>query len=365
MAGGYDTGEADWDFLFQQQRFAAEASVRYVAPHRRLTNVVGTLGPAADTTETESFVLPRFGVSVGMGEHLRCLASYREPWEGHANYGTGWTYSAAALEQHFSSEDYGLTCALGGNLGPGRIGVLGGVSYQRVHYRLLQAFGPGLPGVTNVDDDGVAWRAGLSYEIPEYALRASLIYNAAVGYHMTGTFSAFGTTMPVFGDLTMPQSVELKAQSGIAPGWLAFGSVKWANWNVVDSMPLCAVGTPACTQAFAVSGLTLQWHDTWTVTLGAAHAFTEKFALAGAVTWDQGASSGFTSQTDVWNLSLSGAFTPNPNVAVTAGGSVGILTGGSVNTHTLSGGVANPFGYTASFGDDLVYSLNLSAGVKF
>ena len=34
LAGGYDTGERDWDFLFQQTGFATEAAVRYINPQR-------------------------------------------------------------------------------------------------------------------------------------------------------------------------------------------------------------------------------------------------------------------------------------------------------------------------------------------
>ncbi|MEZ5789585.1 MAG: hypothetical protein R3D34_01840 [Nitratireductor sp.] len=43
------------------------------------------------------------------GDMLRCMGSYREPWGGHAEYGKNWTYTGSATEQHFSSEDYGLT----------------------------------------------------------------------------------------------------------------------------------------------------------------------------------------------------------------------------------------------------------------
>ena len=37
-AGGYDTGERDWDFLFQQDKVAAEAGTRYIDPQRTLKN---------------------------------------------------------------------------------------------------------------------------------------------------------------------------------------------------------------------------------------------------------------------------------------------------------------------------------------
>ncbi len=159
----------------------------------------------------------------------------------------------------------------------------------------------------------------------------------------------------------MPQTVELKAQSGVAPGWLAFGAIKWANWSVDQDMPLCIVGT-SCTQ---VSGLTLLWRDSWTVTLGAAHQFSKAFSLAGNITWDQGASQGFTSQTDTWAATLTGVWTPHDHVEVRLGGTVGLLTGGSLSTATLADGSTNYAGYKATFGDDFLYALNASAVLHY
>ena len=164
----------------------------------------------------------------------------------------------------------------------------------------------------------------------------------------------------------MPQSVELKAQSGVAPGWLAFGAVKWANWSVDQNMPLCAPGTTPCAiGSGALSALTLLWKDSWTVTLGAAHQFNDQFSLAGSLTWDQGASQGFTSQTDTWTLDLTGVWTPTKQFEFRFGGTIGVLTGGSLSTATLPGGVPNLVGYTASFGDDLVYALSARAAVHY
>ena len=114
-----------------------------------------------------------------------------------------------------------------------------------------------------------------------------------------------------------------------------------------------------------VSGLTLMWKDTWTVTIGAAHQFSDKLSAAASLTWDQGASQGFTSQTDTWTAGLTAIVTPSENVELQFGGTLGILTGGSLSTLVLPGGAGNPFGYTATFGNDLVWSLNASAKVHF
>ena len=364
LAGGYDTGESDWDFVFQERAVAFEAGVTHIAPQRRLTNINGMLGPSADVGETEAFTLPRASLAVNVADVARCMASYREPWAGHANYGTAWTYAPTAVEQHFSSRDYGLTCAASLSAGKGRVSLLGGVSLQEVRYRLTQAFGP-IIAATDVSDRSLAWRLGLAYEIPDYALRASLVYNSAVSYDMTGTFTTAGPALPVFGTITMPQSVELKAQSGVAPGWLAFGAVKWTDWSVVQSMPLCPVGLPACTQPAAVSGLALGFRDAWSVTLGAAHQFSEMFALAGNLSWNQGASAGFTSQTDVWSAGLTGILTPSENAVFRLGGTVGLLTSGTSSTLVVPGGFPNPFGYTATFGNDFVWTLSGGATIRF
>ena len=369
-AGGYDTGERDWDFLFQQDGFAVESEVRYIHPDRRLTNITGVFGPSADVSEASPFTIGRASATMKFGDMLRCMGSYREPWGGHAEYGKNWTYTGSATEQHFSSEDYGLTCAVSMAMEKGQISLIGGYSWQKIRYELDQfyAVGPGLTATTRVEDSSNAWRLGLAYEIPEYALRASLIWNSAVDYDMTGTVinPAIPFAGPVAGKITMPQSVEAKFQSGVAPGWLAFGAVKWTDWSVADNMPLCSTALPfACTQPFAVSGLTLLFKDSWTITLGAAHQFTEKFSLAGSLTWDQGATQGFTSQTDTWTAGLTAVLTPAKGVEFKLGGTAGIMTSGSLSTMTLPGGIPNPVGYTASFGNDFVYSLNGSAVFRF
>ncbi|MFZ1814172.1 MAG: outer membrane protein transport protein [Rhizobiaceae bacterium] len=370
VAGGYDTGERDWDFLFQNEPVAAEASVRYIHPDRKLSNITGVFGPSVDVSEASPFSIYRASAAMKLSDNARCLASYREPWAGHAIYGRNWTYASSATEQHFSSTDLGVTCAVSMPLEKGQISLLGGWSWQEVSYELDQFFavGPGLLATTRVKDSANAWRLGVAYEIQEYALRASLIWNSPVDYEMSGTVNNPAAVFngPVAGSLTMPQSVEAKFQSGIAPGWLAFGSVKWTDWSVTDNMPLCSTALPiACTIPVAVSGLTLLFKDSWTLTAGAAHQFNESFSLAGSITWDQGATQGFTSQTDTWVAGLTAVLTPSRGFEFKLGGTAGIMTGGSASTLVLPGGIPNPVGYTATFGDDFVYSLNASATLRF
>lgn len=378
LAGGFDTGERDWDALFGAgETVAFEAGARYISPERDLSNVattgvlIGAVATGSTTaSEAEAFSVFRASASARLGDHLRCLTSYREPFEGHANYGSGWLGAGAVIEQHFETRDFGLTCAATMPLDTGQVSLIGGASYQEADFELLQlAINPGGPAIigqtaTDASDSSWGWRIGVAYEIPEYALRASLIYNSQVDYDMSGIvtsplYAGFGGSVPVTGSISMPGSVELKAQSGVAPGWLAFGSVRWTNWDVTDAMLLIA---PVVGQ---VSGLELQWQDSWTLTAGAVHQLNEQLALTGSLTWDQGATNGFTPQTDTWVGAFNAVYSPIEHAQFVLGGALGLMTSGSYSTATLNSGAANPLGYSASFGNDLVYTLNASVRLSF
>ena len=257
-AGGYDTGERDWDFLFQQDKFAAEAATRYIDPQRTLKNVVGRRlpdGPVDCANDRDRGFLGRALQRHGAADAAICAAwaAIAQPFEGHANYGH---VVRRRLGDRAALHLRGLRADLRGL-------DAGGHGQPAVHRRRLlpddqlraaaelQHVPGGGPASTNVSDDGVGWRAGIGYEIPQYALRATLIYNSAIGYDMTGTGVACSRALatirgPLAGSITMPQSVEFKAQSGVAPGWLAFGAIKWTNWSVDQDMALCAPGTTSC-----------------------------------------------------------------------------------------------------------------------
>src|SRR5690606_31588463 len=125
---------------------------------------------------------------------------------------------------------------------------IGGTFYQEVYGfqdQLVQDFPAGFPmsgvGRLDLEGDGWGWRAGVAYEIPEYAFRASLVYNSEVKLDdITGTLDLSRVNgaplLDVHGSQSMPDVLELKVQSGIAPDWLAFGSVKWTDWSQLQKV---------------------------------------------------------------------------------------------------------------------------------
>jgi long-chain fatty acid transport protein len=156
----------------------------------------------------------------------------------------------------------------------------------------------------------------------------------------------------------MPEAIELKLQSGIAPDWLAFGSVKWTNWSVLQRIPFYNAG------GVEVTALELGYRDGWTVTGGVGHKFNEQWSGAVSLTWDRGTSQGFGTLTDTWTVGAGVAYSPNKNVEIRLAGVLGILTSGSSSAVTIDG-IAAGDEATYRFGDDLVAALSTSLKVKF
>jgi long-chain fatty acid transport protein len=395
FAGGLDRGGYNIDQLFDASQFSIQSGVIYFMPQRKLKNAKdidatdglgsnGTGGGSKSANETENYAIPYGGIKAGLGD-VDCLVDYSEPFGAHTNPGANWVGAQSNIETKVSSRNYAATCSYKFDVGPGQLRLIGGTFYQEIEgskERLVLApglIGSSLTGVGRLDleDSAWGWRAGVAYEIPEYALRASLVYNSRVKYDsLTGTVDLTqapvgaapysGKITNVYGAAEAPDSLELKLQSGIAPDWLAFGSVKWTNWSVLQSIALCPVGTGngSCNSKNQLTSLDLGYRDGWTVTGGVGHKFNDQWSGAVSVTWDRGTSDGYGSQTDSWMLGVGAAYSPVENVEWRLAGAVGILTSGSSGT-IVKDGITYGDDVTYSFGNDLVAAISTSIKVKF
>ncbi|MEP3436475.1 MAG: outer membrane protein transport protein [Hoeflea sp.] len=365
------------------------------------TAVVGGIiggggNPSPDTSGSidvdSDYVVPRVGLKVGVTDDISCLGTYTEPFGASADYGTGNAYSASTVAFSIDTRDIGLTCSYrfaGMQLGVGQsyFRFIGGVSYQELDgfqsrqrfldfAKLGQTAIPGT-GVTNtsgigsftVGGDAVGYRLGVAFEIPDIALRASLMYNSKYDYDLTGTQdnTGFGAIIPgtqrvpITMSTEIPQSVEFKIQSGIAPGTLAFASVKWQQWSRLGIIPVNGGVSPVSGTPTSLS-FDPVYRDGWTITGGVGRKFNDALSGSLALTWDRGTATTTGTQTDTWTVSGGLAHEVNENVELRLGGAIGLLTSGS-SVPAPGGDAANNVTY--SFGNDVVYALSGALKVKF
>ena len=378
-AGGFDRAGVNIDQLFDAAPYSFDAGVTYVSPQRTLKNVQRLDGSGMSSSSVDvggDYAVPRIGIKANIFEPVDCLATYTEPYGAEADFGMNNAYSPTAVEYYVKTNDFGLTCSYKVNVGKGTFRFIGGVSYQEVDAFLsrqtLLAFGNTGLGKFQLSDEAWGWRVGAAYEIPEIALRASLVYSSSYKYDgLSGTVDSTGFAggplgnvtgvFPVSASAEIPQAVEFKLQSGIAPGWLAFGSVRWQEWSKLGIIPINGVINPVFGTPSNVS-FDLLYRDGWTVSGGIAHKFTDQLSAAVSLTWDRGTSTTSGYQSDTWSVASGISYSPNDKIEVRLGGSIGVLTSGS-STFTGVGDAANAISYT--YDDDLLLAGSASVKVKF
>jgi len=380
QAGGFERTGYNIDLLFDPSQAAVEGTTTFVMPQRNFQNTVdtdasdglgtdGVGGGKSNTRDTSNYFASTIGVKAGLTENIDCLVDYSQPWGVSSKPGSTWLGANSNIETSIKSNNYALTCSYKFDVGPGKLRFIGGAFYQEVSgfkesLVVPPAFATGNGvGRLDLDSHGYGWRTGVAYEIPEYAFRASLVYNSSVNLdNITGTLDLSqvnGAVYDVYGETKMPDSLELAVQSGIAPDWLAFGSVKWTDWSQLQSIPFYIKGTTA-----QITSLDLLYQDGWTITGGVGHKFNDQWSGAVSVTWDRGTSHGYGSQTDTWLFGTGVSYEPNKHVEIKLSGAIGWMESGSSGPMTYNGTV---YGSDVSydFGADMVAAVSTSLKLKF
>lgn len=294
QAGGFTRGKADTQIIYEEGNFNMRSGVTVVAPTRKYTDNPNPAAIGVDYADT--YVVPSSAVKLNVTDDLRCAATLVNSVGGSSSTPVP-NDSVGTRSEKFTSYEYGATCGYKFDLSKGRLWVIGGVFAEDFDYdRTI------VNGTQSLTLDGLSYgyRAGLAYEIPEIALRTELMYRSAAGNNATGVLTVIpAADQTVYAHVENPQSVELNVQSGVAPGWLAFGSIRWTEWSSLQTLDVRANALGGA----IVSQGTYYWRDAWTVTGGVGHAFTENLSGVLAVTYDRGTGTGFDLTADVWTVS--------------------------------------------------------------
>ncbi|MDG1378113.1 MAG: transporter [Yoonia sp.] len=183
---------------------------------------------------------------------------------------------------------------------------------------------------------GAGYVAGAAYERKDIALRVALTYSSAVELNLDGSLGDMNATMP--------QSVNLDFQSGVAANTLVFGSVRWAEWsegNITDT----------------IAGDLVTWdQDVLTYTLGVGRKFSDTFSGAISVGYEeaQGGLSSNLSPTDGYtSVSVGGTYTMPNGIELTGG--VRYIIAGDATTE----------GIGAEFADNSAVAIGLKVAYTY
>ena len=326
QAGGFSRGSADTDIIYEEGNFNIRAGVTIVVPKRVYTQ---SLNPAlVGTSYTDTYVVPSAALKLNASDDLRCAITMTSSFGGSTSFASP-TPGLGKLAETLNNNEFGATCGYKFDMGKGRAWILGGVAYNSIDYQLTA--GAGALRIA-LNDNAVNYRVGAAYEIPEIALRAQLMYVS--GFKIAATGFTNGV-VPATGAGNAPQSVELKLQSGVAPGWLVFGSVKWTDWSVNEQLILASAALPT---PGGIAANNYFWRDGWTVTAGVGHAFNEKLSGAASVTWDSGVGTGFDLSSQTLTLGAGGSYKDDLGGELRFGGGLTYISAAAEDKYTAAQG---------------------------
>ena len=105
-----------------------------------------------------------------------CLISAQNPFGSDTARNSVYAaLTTQAVNESIRSTDTDLTCAIGPPSGPGVVSLIGGISAQNLDYQAATPTGLATSTPLSINGWSTGWRAGLAYEIPEYALRVSAV----------------------------------------------------------------------------------------------------------------------------------------------------------------------------------------------
>lgn len=144
-------------------------------------------------------------------------------------------------------------------------------------------------------DSAWGWLTGMSYQRPEYAMRANITYRSSIK-HKNRTLESFNTGLgnQPFSYIETPQSVNIDLQTGLTPKNVIYGSLRWINWQKFKVQPPefnSLVQLIAMIPEYQdISGTQMIGYknDQWSGKLGLAHQWQEGWLNAFEIIWDSG-----------------------------------------------------------------------------
>lgn len=269
-AGGVERSTQSVAILFEQGRYF-EFSLGHVNP-----KVTGTgpsvLGGTTDSGDmTSSYTTLSFGLKMPINDRIDVALIIDEPIGANVAYPTDTLYAARGATGDI--ESVAATGIVNYRFNP-NLSVHGGLRVQQTKGEVSLPFVGGYTMSTN-RDVRMGYLLGVAYEIPEYAARVSLTYNSKITHKFDADEDFVGGAFQTSFDTTVPESVNLEFQTGIAADTLLFGSVRWVHWQQFDINPdVYATLTPIPLVSYR--------RNTTTWNLGVGRRFTENWS--GAVT---------------------------------------------------------------------------------
>jgi long-subunit fatty acid transport protein len=236
-----------------------------------------------------------------INEQVSIALIYDQPFGADVDYDTGSTYVLSDTNAQVETD--GVTALVRYEINPA-FSVHGGMRYVQANgvYDRADVGAPNGYESTYSSGGGVGYVIGGAYERDDIAMRIALTYSSEIDLELDGSVGDLSTTLP--------ESVNLDFQTGIAADTLLFGSVRYVAW---DGFSLDD----------SIDGSILSYDDdVFTYNIGVGRRLSDSFAVSFSVGYEKstGEETGNLGPTDGFiSYQIGGAYTIDNGIEVSGG----------------------------------------------
>ena len=361
FSGGWEASRLDSSMMYQDGTYAevGTSSISYDITAKTQATAGTTHKMAKDQTRTSLGFKMQYGdFDIGLTNYLS--GAIQLDGQATAAHKAGATCPTAgagiALCSTVPSGDVDMKslALLGRYRLNDNISFLGGINRYSVSNGMVQTLSGYYEKVTG---DEMVPLVGAAYENKEIALRVELLLQLETDMSLTASTSAAKaapTTAASNSKLTVPQTITLNFQSGIAEDTLLFGSIHQADWDNAQ------ISIPANNGA---AKILTEFASRTAYSVGIGRKLTDTFSVLGSYSTEDGggatSTDPFTLTDGSQSLGLGVRYTRD-NMTVTGGYSYSKV--GDVKVTKAVGGGLN---LTADYKDNTVTGLGLKVGFSF
>ncbi len=270
LAGGIDRSGQGIGFLFEKGT-AAELSFGMVTPSVTGTDTLG----GATGNVGKSYTQTSLSYKMDIGDNMSFALIMDQPFGADVEYAATSVLLGGTKAVASSTAVTGILRYKFDGGFSAHAGLRAQTASANIDLRGL-AFGPSDGySVDLASDTSYGYLVGVAYEKPEIALRVALTFNSAITHQFatTETFLGAPAAPPSVTNSTLPKSINLDFQSGVAANTLVFGSIRWVDWSAFKLAP-------------SVTGSLIDLSDSTTYNLGVGRKFNDNWSGAFSMSYE-------------------------------------------------------------------------------
>ena len=320
-AGGIERSSQSTAILFEKGNYAElnfggfSPDVSGVGLNAAMTGRSAHSGDMAGGYGTYSF-----GYKVALTDKIDAAVVLENAIGADVNYPTGTDYFLQGATA--TIDNTSLTGMLRYKL-PQNFSMIGGIRALRTS-GVVSLPSVGAYHMSSSTETDFGYLVGVAWEKPEIAARVALTYNSKITHDFDARETSLytgGRTLDTVFSTTIPESVNLEFQTGIAKDTLVFGSVRWVHWTQLQIAPRHYT-SPRADGGMQQDPLVAYKDNTVTYALGVGRKFNDKWSGAVVLGYEKssGETTGNLGPTDGFrSIALAGTYQATENVKVTLG----------------------------------------------